>query len=174
MKRYIYPGSFDPFTNGHADIARRAALLCDELVVAVLHNRDKIPAFSIAERVEMAARVLADVPNLHVEGFEGLMVDFYRKMGATAVVRGLRSESDFRYEAEIAAANRILLPDFESILLPCRSDLAFTSAKIVREVATYGGDIRGMVPPVIAAEVSRRLLRRTLTGDAPLLSEGEG
>jgi pantetheine-phosphate adenylyltransferase len=102
------------------------------------------------------------------------MVDFYRKMGATAVVRGLRSESDFRYEAEIAAANRILLPDFESILLPCRSDLAFTSAKIVREVATYGGDIRGMVPSSIAEEVSRRLLRKNRPENAPLLSEREG
>jgi len=173
LKRYIYPGSFDPFTNGHYDIARRAAGLCDELIVAVLHNRDKEPAFTLQERVDMAARVLADVPNVLVEGFEGLMVEFYRKKGATAVVRGLRSESDFRYEAEIAAANRILLPDFESILLPCRSDLAFTSAKLVREVAAYGGDIRGMVPAQIANDVSKRLLRKDLRGGAPLLSEGE-
>lgn len=174
MKRCIYPGSFDPFTNGHADIARRAARLCDELIVAVLHNRAKEPAFTLEERVAMAARALKDVPNCRVDGFEGLMVDYFRKTGATAVVRGLRSESDFRYEAEIAAANRILLPEFESILLPCRTDLAFTSAKIVREVASYGGDIRGMVPPEIADEVARRLLRRDLRGEAPLLSEGEG
>jgi len=174
LKRYIYPGSFDPFTNGHFDIARRAARLCDELIVAVLHNRDKEPAFTLQERVDMASRVLKGIPNLRVEGFEGLMAEYYRKKDATAVVRGLRSESDFRYEAEIAAANRILLPDFESILLPCRSDLAFTSAKIVREVAAYGGDIRGMVPAEIAGEVSKRLLRKDLRGGEPLLSEGEG
>lgn len=174
MKRFIYPGSFDPFTNGHADIARRAARLCDELVVAVLHNRSKQPVFPLDERVAMASRVLADLPNVRVEGFEGLMVDFYRRCGATAVVRGLRSESDFRYEAEIAAANRILHPEFESILLPCRTDLAFTSAKIVREVASLGGDIRGMVPAAIAGDVARRLLGRGVDGPSERLAGGEG
>ena len=176
MKRFIYPGSFDPFTNGHADIARRAARLCDELIVAVLDNPSKHPAFTLKERVSMASRVLKDVPNLRVDGFEGLMVDYFVKMEATAVVRGLRSESDFRYEAEIAAANRILLPGFESILLPCRSDLAFTSAKIVREVAGFGGDIRGMVSLTIAGEVLERLYKpgRHPSGDGELRIEEEG
>ncbi|MBP7402565.1 MAG: pantetheine-phosphate adenylyltransferase [Clostridia bacterium] len=160
MRTFIYPGSFDPFTKGHADIVRRASLLCDRLVVAVMTNKSKKPVFSTDERVWMATECLKSVPGVCVSSFDGLLVDFYRENNASAVVRGLRSESDFRFEAEMAAANKLLLPGFDVILLPCRSDLAFTSSSIVREVASFGGDISNMVPEEIRPFVSERLRRR--------------
>ena len=157
MSIFLYPGTFDPFTNGHVDIARRAAGLCDKLIVAVLKNKGKKPAFSVAERRQMAEDALRDLPELEVLSYNGLLVDLYKQVGADAVVRGLRSESDFRFEAEIAAANKLLLPDYETILLPCRIDLAFTSSSIVKEVASYGGNISGMVPATIMERVMDRL-----------------
>jgi pantetheine-phosphate adenylyltransferase len=163
MRTLIYPGTFDPLTNGHVDIARRAANLCDRLIVAVLSNNAKQPIFSVAERLVMTKTALASIPLIEVTHFEGLLVDYYREVGAFGVVRGLRSESDFRFEAEMAAANRLLYSRFETILLPCRIDLAFTSSSIVREVASYGGDISGMVPPEIIPQIIDRLRRsRTL------------
>ncbi|NLN45303.1 MAG: pantetheine-phosphate adenylyltransferase [Clostridiaceae bacterium] len=164
MRTFIYPGSFDPFTKGHADIARRAALLCDRLIVAVMTNKSKSPAFSTEDRVWMATECLKNVPGVSVSAFGGLLVNFYKENGATAVVRGLRSESDFRFEAELAAANKLLYPSFEMLLLPCRSDLTFTSSSIVREVATYGGDITNMVPDEIRSFVAEHL-RRTVEGE---------
>jgi pantetheine-phosphate adenylyltransferase len=155
----IYPGSFDPMTNGHADIARRAARLCDHLVVAILTNSSKKTSFSVEDRVEMARLALKDLPNVSVEHFSGLLVDLYRSKQACAVVRGLRSESDFRFEAEMAAANKLLHADYETCLLPCRIDLAFTSSSIVREVASYGGDISGMVPAVILDKINQQMRR---------------
>lgn len=160
VKTMIFPGSFDPFSLGHVDIARRAARLCDHLVVAVMNNRAKNPIFSVEERVDMARACLKDMPCVEVLSYDRLLVDLFREMGACAVIRGLRSESDFRNEAEMAAANRLLLPDFETILLPCRSDLAYTSSSIIREVAFYGGDISGMVSPVIFDYVNKRIQER--------------
>jgi len=159
MRTLIYPGTFDPLTNGHVDIARRAAKLCDRLIVAVLTNSSKKPAFSVDERLQMTREALAGHDNIEVMHFDGLLVDLYRDVGACGAVRGLRSESDFRFEAEMAAANRLLNAKFETILLPCRIDLAFTSSSIVREVASYGGDITGMVPPEIAPLILNRLKR---------------
>ena len=167
MRILIYPGTFDPFTNGHVDIARRAARLCDLLIVAILTNSSKRPFFSTTDRAWMARKALEGIPNVEVESFDGLLVDLYRKKGASAVVRGLRSESDFRFEAEIAAANKLLLPDFETFLLPCRIDLAFTSSSIVREVASYGGDISGMVPAPIIEIVQKKLDKTHLTALQP-------
>jgi pantetheine-phosphate adenylyltransferase len=160
MRILIYPGTFDPFTNGHVDIAKRAARLCDRLIIAVLTNSGKQPAFSADERVrmaELAMQGVAGTDHITVESFDGLLVDLYRSRGASAVVRGLRSESDFRFEAEIAAANKLMLAEYETCLLPCRIDLAFTSSSIVREVASYGGDISGMVPAPILDLVRQRL-----------------
>lgn len=188
MKTFVYPGTFDPFTNGHLDIARRASRLCDRLVVAVLQNSAKHPTFQQSERVEMVRQCLeaesgarrdltgeggsvattAEAEDLaqttawsgscqlEVCGYDGLLVDFMREQEACAIVRGLRSESDFRFEAELAAVNRLMYPNFELLLLPCRPDLGFTSSSIVREVASYGGDISGMVPAVIVKQVMRR------------------
>lgn len=157
MHTLIYPGSFDPFTNGHVDIASRAARLCDRLIIAILTNSAKKQYFTPNERVAMARLAMKDIPNISVESYEGLLVDFYRQNKATAVVRGLRSESDFRFEAEIAAANKLLLPDYETCLLPCRIDLAFTSSSIVREVASYGGNISNMVPASIIDMIRSKL-----------------
>lgn len=160
VRTMIFPGSFDPFSLGHADIARRAAGLCDRLIVAVMNNRAKNPIFSVEERVYMAGACLKDMPRVEVLSYDHLLVDLFREKGACAVIRGLRSESDFRNEAEMAAANRLLLPEFETILLPCRSDLAYTSSSIIREVAYYGGDISGMVSPAISEFVNKRIQER--------------
>lgn len=158
MKVLIYPGTFDPFTKGHIDIARRAVSICDKLYVAVMTNSKKNAAFSVEERVQMAETSLKGMKNVYVESFDGLLVDYFRLKDANAVVRGLRSESDFRYEAELAAANKLLFSKFESVLLPCSMDLAFTSSSIVKEVASYGGNIRGMVHdeivPIIVDKLS--------------------
>ncbi len=155
----IYPGTFDPVTNGHVDIVRRAARLCDHLYVVILANSNKKPCFSVTDRLEMLRLAVKDLPTVSVDHFDGLIVDFYRQKSACAVIRGLRSESDFRFEAEFAAANKLLCADFETCLLPCRSDLAFTSSSIVREVASYGGDISGMVPPALVEKIMRHFGR---------------
>ncbi len=157
MRVFVYPGTFDPFTNGHLDIVRRAAKLCSHLYVAILPNVNKNTVFTIEERVVMAKRCLSDLANVSVESFDGLLVDYVREKEAAAVVRGLRSESDFRYELEMATANKLLYSDYESILLPSSFDLAFTSSSIVREVAQFGGDISKMVPKEILETVSLRL-----------------
>ncbi len=157
MKTFIFPGSFDPFSLGHLDIAKRAAQLCDKLVVAVMINRAKKSMFTVEERVEMAKICLQDIPNVEVVSRETLMVDLYKELNASAVVRGLRSESDFRYEAEMNAANTLLLPKYQVIFLPCRADLAFTSSTIIKEVAFYGGDISRMVVPAIEKMVQDKL-----------------
>lgn len=160
MRVWIYPGSFDPFTLGHVNVAKRAAALCDELVVSVMVNKSKQAVFSAEERADMTARSLKGIPNIRVIHYGGLLVDLMKECGASAVVRGLRSESDYRYEAEMAAANVLLDPDYEAILFPCRPDLVYISSGIVREVASFGGNIRGMVSGEIADEVLRKLRRR--------------
>ena len=149
----MYPGSFDPFTNGHLDIAARAAALCAKLHVVILVNPSKHPAFTVEERLHMAERCLADWENITVSAHHGLLVDYMRDRDLRVVVRGLRSESDFRFETEMAATNRRMYPEYETILLPSKTDYSFTSSSIVREVASYGGDISRMVPAVIADTV---------------------
>ena len=140
------------------DIAKRASNLCDKLVVAIMENRAKKTLFTVEERVEMAKICLADVPNVKVISRESLLVDLYRELGASAVVRGLRSESDFRYEAEMNAANTLMFPSYQVIFLPCRADLAFTSTSIIKEVAYYGGDISSMCVPAVEDMVHQKLL----------------
>jgi pantetheine-phosphate adenylyltransferase len=160
LKTYIFPGSFDPFSLGHLDIARRAARLCDRLVVAVMNNRTKKLVFSSEERVKMAGICLRDIPGIEIIAYDSLLVDLYREIGASAVVRGLRSESDFRNEAEMAAANKLLYPDYDVILLPCSADMAFTSSSIIKEVAYFGGDISKMISPEIADYVKTKIFER--------------
>ena len=157
MTSLLFPGSFDPFTRGHRDIARRAAKICDKLYVVVMNNSKKDYLFSLDERVDMAKKVLAEYGNIEVLGSDGLLVDIFKDLGCNAVVRGIRSESDFRFEAEMALANRMLCSDYDVTLLPCRDDLSLISSSIVKEVGSYGGDISKMVPAQIVDFVKEKL-----------------
>ena len=157
MTSLLFPGSFDPFTRGHRDIARRAAKISDKLYVVVMNNSKKDYLFSLDERVDMAKAVLAEYGNIEVLGSDGLLVDIFKDLGCNAVVRGIRSESDFRFEAEMALANRMLYSDYDVTLLPCRDDLSLISSSIVKEVGSYGGDISQMVPAQIVDMVNERL-----------------
>lgn len=157
MTSLLFPGSFDPFTRGHRDIARRAAKICDKLYVVVMNNSKKDYLFSLDERVDMAKAVLAEYGNIEVLGSDGLLVDIFKDLGCNAVVRGIRSESDFRFEAEMALANRMLCSDYDVTLLPCRDDLSLISSSIVKEVGSYGGDISQMIPAQIVDTVNERL-----------------
>ena len=157
MTSLLFPGSFDPFTRGHRDIARRAAKICDKLYVVVMNNSKKTYLFSLDERVDMAKKVLAEYGNIEVLGSDGLLVDIFKDLGCNAVVRGIRSESDFRFEAEMALANRMLYSDYDVTLLPCRDDLSLISSCIVKEVGSYGGDISQMIPAQIVDTVNERL-----------------
>ena len=157
MNTALYAGSFDPFTRGHRDIARRASKICDKLYVVVMNNSKKNYLFSLDERVQMAKEVLNEYENIEVLGSDGLLVDIFKDLGCNAVVRGIRSESDFRFEAEMALANRMLYSGYDVTLLPCRDDLSLISSSIVKEVGSYGGDISGMVPAQIVETVNERL-----------------
>ena len=159
MKRAVYPGSFDPVTKGHLDIVRRAAALVDELVVGVLNNNEKTPLFSVEERVKMLRDVTADIPNVRVESFSGLSVDFVRKCGASFIVRGLRAVTDFEYELQMAQTNRSIDGEIDTLFFTTALNYAYISSTIVKEVASYGGDISGFVPPSVAQRVYDKLQR---------------
>ena len=147
MKRAVYPGSFDPLTLGHLDIIRRSSKIVDELVVSVLHNSAKNSLFSIDERGSMIKEVTKDLPNVKVTTFDGLLVDYVRKIDATLIIRGLRAVSDFEYELQIAQTNHILNPKAETIFLATGLQYSYLSSTIVKEIASYGGDISNFVPP---------------------------
>ena len=157
MTTLLFPGSFDPFTRGHRDIARRAAKVCDKLYVVVMQNKSKNHFFTADERVFMAKESLKEYPNIEVIQSDGLLVDVFKSTNSNAVVRGIRSESDFRYEAEMALANRLLYSEYDVVLLPCRDDLSLISSSIVKEVGHYGGDISQMVPAPIVDYVNEKL-----------------
>lgn len=161
MKVMLFPGTFDPFTRGHRDIVRRASKLCDKLVVAVMENSAKSPLFTPDERVDLIKRSLAgeNLNNIEVMEWGGLLVDLYKQLNCCASVRGIRSESDFRYEAELALANRLLYPEYDAILLPCRDDMSLISSTIVKEVGYYGGDISKMVPAEIIDTVNDKFMK---------------
>lgn len=159
MKILLFPGSFDPFTRGHRDIARRASKVCDKLYVAVMENNAKDALFTIEEREELVRLSLTNYDNIEVISSSGLLVDLYKQLGCCAVVRGIRSESDFRYEAELALANRLLCPEYDCLLLPCRDDMSLISSSIVKEVGHYGGDISKMVPAEIYNIVKDKLMK---------------
>jgi pantetheine-phosphate adenylyltransferase len=149
MRRAIYPGSFDPITNGHLDVIRRAAKLFDELVVAVAFNDQKKSAFTAAERVAFIAAATADVNNIRVVHFKGLLVDFARRENAGAVVRGLRAISDFEFEFQMALMNRKLEPTIETIFLTPREEYTYLSSRLVKEIARLGGNVEAFVPPSV-------------------------
>ncbi len=153
IRKAVYPGSFDPVTYGHIDIMTRAAQAVDELIVGVLENRAKIALFSVEERVKMLKIVMKDLPNVRVESFHGLSVDFARNQGAGFIVRGLRAITDFDYELQMAQTNRIMAPGVDTIFLTTNLEYAYLSSTTVKEVASYGGDITKFVPECVAKAV---------------------
>jgi pantetheine-phosphate adenylyltransferase len=156
----IYPGSFDPITLGHVDLAKRASRLFDQVIVAVYSRSEKPGAlFSVEERVEMATQALADIPNITVESFTGLTVEYARACGAGAMVRGLRAVSDFEYEFKLAHMNAHLAPEIEVVCLMTSSRHSFISSSLIREVASLGGDLRGLVPEIVLHALKKRYAR---------------
>ncbi|HEX5340556.1 MAG TPA: pantetheine-phosphate adenylyltransferase [Gammaproteobacteria bacterium] len=149
----LYPGTFDPITNGHADIVRRAARLFDRVVVAIAANPGKTPAFPLDTRVELARATLAEINNVEVCGFSELTVEFARKQGIHAILRGLRAVSDFEFEFQLAAMNRHLGPDVETIFMSPAEQFTFISSSLVREIAALGGDVSRFVHPAVMAEL---------------------
>ena len=147
MGKAIYPGSFDPVTFGHLDMIKRSAAIMDELIVGVLNNSAKNSLFSVDERVSMLKELTKDIPNVTVDSFDGLLVDYMKKSGATIIVRGLRAVTDFEYELQIAQTNHIEYPEAETIFLTTNLKYSYLSSSIVREFAAYGGDISNFVPP---------------------------
>lgn len=155
----IYPGSFDPITNGHLDLIERGARLCDRLVVAVLRNEAKQPLFSVEERMEMLREVICDYPNAEVDSFDGLLVDYAQRRGATVLIRGIRAISDYEYELQMALMNRRLCPGVETVFLMAGEAYSFLSSRVVKEVIRLGGDISGLVPSPVEVRLKNRVLR---------------
>ncbi len=160
MRIGIYPGSFDPVTQGHLDIILRASKLVDKLIIGVLINGAKQPMFSMEERVEMIRRVTKNLPNVEVEGFDGLLVDFAQKKEASVLVRGLRAVTDFEYELQIAQTNHRLNPFVDTIFLTTSVEYSYVSSSIVREIASYGGDIGKFVPECIVDDIYKKAGRK--------------
>ena len=157
MKRAVYPGSFDPVTKGHLDIIERAAALVDELIVGVLNNSGKTPLFSVEERVNMLIDVTRHIPNVRVESFSGLSVEFVRQCDASFIVRGLRAITDFEYELQMAQTNRSIDHGIDTLFFTTALNYAYISSTIVKEVASYGGDISGFVPSQIVEQIYDRI-----------------
>jgi pantetheine-phosphate adenylyltransferase len=153
----IYPGSFDPLTNGHLDLIERGAKIFDELIVAILHNPEKEPLFSLEERLEMIQAMTRERENVRVDSFDGLMVDYALKVGATAVLRGIRAISDYEYELQMALMNRKLEPRLETVFMMPAETYSYLSSRLVREVATLGGSVRGLVPELVEKKLRVKL-----------------
>jgi pantetheine-phosphate adenylyltransferase len=154
MIKAVYPGTFDPLTRGHEDLVRRAGRLFDTVVLGIADSRAKRTFFTLQERLDIAKEVLADVKNVTVVGFTGLLSDFVRQQGARVVLRGLRAVSDFEYEFQLAGMNRDLYPDMETVFLTPGEQHMFISATLVREIATLGGDVSKFVHPTVRAKLA--------------------
>ena len=153
MKSAVYPGSFDPVTLGHLDIIRRASVMFDRLIVAVMHNQNKKPAFSVEERVGFLKRTTADLPNVEVESFGGLLADYAKQKNACAIVKGLRAVSDFEYEFQMALANR----ELDTVFLMTSAEYMYLSSSIVKDIAVHGGGVADFVPEGIMQDIVRRI-----------------
>src|SRR2546428_12029711 len=160
MLKVVYPGTFDPFTNGHEDVVRRAAKLFDEVIVAIAESESKRPLFSADERIAMARDVLAPYGNVRVAAFSSLLMDFVHSVGAKVVLRGLRAVSDFEYEFQMAGMNRNLHPEVETLFLTPGDQYMFVSATIVREIASLGGDVEKFVQPHVARALAAKVGKR--------------
>jgi pantetheine-phosphate adenylyltransferase len=154
----LYPGSFDPITNGHLDLIQRGSALFDKLFVAILRNDEKQALFSVDERIEMLSEVVQGYPNVEVGSFDGLLVEYAAQCGASVIIRGIRAVSDYEYELQMALMNRRLRPDIETVFLMASEAHSFLSSKLVKEVIRLGGRITGLVPPSIEVKLRKRLL----------------
>ena len=158
MRTAVCPGSFDPVTNGHLDVFARAAALADEVVVAVLVNKAKSSLFTVDERIEMLREVCAPYPNIRVDSFYGLLVDYCRTQGIQAIVKGLRAVSDFDYELQMAQMN-YRLAKIETLFMTTNPQYSFLSSSLIKEIATYGGDVSGLVPEPVLSRLNARLAK---------------
>lgn len=157
----VYPGSFDPLTNGHVDIITRGARLFDRIIVAVLINAEKKPLFSMEERVEIAREVFRNVPNVEVDTFDGLLVDYVEKRQAQVIVRGLRAVSDFEFEFQMALMNQRLNGKIETIFLMPAEQYTYTSSRLIKEVFRLGGRVHGLVPEMVEERLRKKIASRT-------------
>jgi pantetheine-phosphate adenylyltransferase len=153
----IYPGSFDPFTNGHFDLIERCTHLFDKLVIAILRNENKQPLFTVEERVAMLREVLREHSNVEIDSFNGLLVDYAAHRNAAVIVRGIRAISDYEYELQMALMNRRLRPEIETVFLMASEAYSFISSRLVKEVAALGGNVSGLVPPEVEARLITKL-----------------
>jgi pantetheine-phosphate adenylyltransferase len=156
----VYPGSFDPITNGHLDIITRAVCICDKLIIAVGNNENKKPAFTVDERIDLIRTVIKDRKDIEVTGFGGLLADFVKKVGAQAVIKGLRAMSDFEYEFQMALLNKSLEPNMETLFMMTSVHYSYLSSSAVKEIARNGGSIDGLVPDCIRDRIVKKLTCR--------------
>ena len=157
MSVAVYPGSFDPVTLGHLDIIERSAKIMDKVIVGVLKNNSKTPLFSVKERVRMLKEATKELENVQIIPFEGLLIDFVKKMDAKLVIRGLRAITDFEYELQMSQTNHKLAPDIETMFLTTSLEYSFLSSTTVKEIATFGGDISQFVPPVVIENIKQKM-----------------
>jgi pantetheine-phosphate adenylyltransferase len=155
--RVLFPGSFDPMTLGHLDVARRASVLFDEVIIAVGESRDKTPLFATDERLELIRDVCSDLDNLTVKSFSGLVVDFAVKEGVVAIVRGLRSSADYTYELQMALMNRVLEEKIETVFIPTSPEYAHISSSLTKEIAKHHGDLSKLVPLIVSQKLTERM-----------------
>lgn len=156
MRTSVYPGSFDPITNGHLDIIRRASKIYDKVIVGVLNNPNKKPLFSAVERMEMIRSVTGGLDNVEVDCFQGLLVDFVKEKGAEVIVKGLRTVADFEYEFQMALLNKALNPEYETVFLMTDSKYSYISSSMVKELAGFNGDLMGLVPCEIINKIKQK------------------
>jgi pantetheine-phosphate adenylyltransferase len=165
----IYPGSFDPPTNGHLDLIQRGSKIFEELVVAILRNSEKVPMFSVSERLEMLRELTADLGNIRIDTFDGLMVEYAKSIDAMCVLRGIRAISDYEYELQMALMNRKLEPTLETVFMMPADKYSYVSSRLVREVAQAGGPVKGLVPEIVEQKLREKLDPAYKLGETQLM-----
>ena len=165
----IYPGSFDPPTNGHLDLIERGSKIFEELVVAILRNSEKVPMFSVSERLDMLRELTADLGNIRIDTFDGLMVEYAKSIDAMCVLRGIRAISDYEYELQMALMNRKLEPTLETVFMMPADKYSYVSSRLVREVAQAGGPVKGLVPEIVEQKLREKLDPAYKLGETQLI-----